>query len=85
MNHSNNHAPAAHPLAIVAGLCGVASVAIVALIFCLRRDISGTEMWAVAAMTAAPSLMGTAMAYFITKQPSQLTSSTAPHGEISRG
>lgn len=66
MNHSTNPTPS-HPLVVVAGLCGLASVSIVALVFCLRRDISGTAMWAVAAMAAAPSLMGVAMAYFMTK------------------
>lgn len=47
----------------------MASAGIVALAFCLLRDISGAGMWAVAAMSAAPSAMGIAIAFFMTKQP----------------
>ncbi|MCF3648173.1 hypothetical protein [Synoicihabitans lomoniglobus] len=68
MNHSTAKAPA-NPLVLIAVFCSFASVGIVALAFCLLRDISSSGMWAVAAMSAAPSLMGVALAFFITKQP----------------
>jgi hypothetical protein len=67
MNNKSDKAPL-HPLVAVAGYCAVASIAIVALAFCLNHTISGVGMWAIAAMTAAPSLMGIGIAFFMTKQ-----------------
>jgi hypothetical protein len=34
----------------------------------LNHTISGTGMWAIAAMAATPSLMGIGIAYFMTKK-----------------
>lgn len=59
------------PLVAVTAFCAVASVAIVALAFCLLRDISDEGLWAIAAMVAAPSLMGIGIAFFMTHQPRQ--------------
>jgi hypothetical protein len=68
MNNESNKAPLS-PLVLVAFFCALASVGIVALAFCLLREISGNDLWAVAAMAAAPWLMGTGMAYFMTRRP----------------
>jgi hypothetical protein len=67
MNDKTNKAPL-HPLVAVAGYCAVASIAIVALAFCLNHTISGVGMWAIAAMAATPSLMGIGIAFFMTRQ-----------------
>lgn len=69
MNHPASNAPA-NPLILIAVFCSFASVGIVALAVCLLREISGPGLFAVAFMAAAPALMGTAMAYFMTKHPS---------------
>jgi hypothetical protein len=68
MNNESKKAPL-HPLVAVALVCALASAGIVALAFCLQHSISGGGMWAVAAMAAAPSLMGIGIAFFMTKQP----------------
>lgn len=78
MNHQINKSPA-HPLLVAAIFCSMASVGIVALAFCLLRDISAAGMWAIAAMAAAPSALGIAMAFFLTKHPQQGESSHGPN------
>jgi len=70
MNNESDKAPF-HQLVLVAFFCALASVGIAALAFCLLRDISDNGMWAIAAMAAAPSLMGIGIAYFMTRQPQQ--------------
>lgn len=55
-------------LAAVVICCAAASLGIAALAFCLIRDLSGSTMTAVAAMVAAPSVMGIAAAEFMTKR-----------------
>ena len=42
---------------------------IVAIALALLNNISDGGMWAIAAMAAAPALMGIGIAYFMTKQP----------------
>lgn len=68
MNHPTNKGPL-HNLAVVAIFCCFASVGIVALAFCLLRNISGAGMWAIAAMSAAPPMMGIAIAYIMIRHP----------------
>ncbi|HVU22821.1 MAG TPA: hypothetical protein VHE13_01775 [Opitutus sp.] len=68
MNHETKPAPV-HPLVAVVLCCATASVGIAALAVCLLRDLSDSRMWAVAAMVAAPSVMGIAIADFMTKRP----------------
>ncbi len=68
MNASTKPAPL-HPLIGIANGCGLTSTCIVALAFCLLRINSDAGLRALAAMTAAPSLMGVALAFFMTKQP----------------
>ena len=68
MNHHPHKTP--HDLiGLVAIFCSFASVGIVALAFCLLRNISGPGMLAIAIMAAAPSIMGIAVAFFMTKSP----------------
>lgn len=74
MNHPKQHSPL-QLTALVAILCSFASVGIVALAFCLLRPISDGGMWAVAAMTAAPALLGIVVAAFLTQQPRPAPSS----------
>jgi membrane protein YqaA with SNARE-associated domain len=69
MNESNK-APLPQ-LVLVAFFSALASVGMVALAFCLLSNISGNGMWAIAAMAAAPSLMGTGIAYFMTRHARQ--------------
>jgi hypothetical protein len=73
MNHATTPAPL-HPLIGIAICSGITSVCIAALAFCLLRINSDSGLWAIAAMTSAPSLMGVAMAFFITKHPRPDTS-----------
>ena len=74
MNASKQNSPL-QLAAVVAILCSFSSVGIVALAFCLLRPISDVGMWAVAAMTAAPALLGIVVAAFLTKSPQPATSS----------
>ena len=55
------------PIVVVAGSCAGASVGIAALAFLLMHQFTDAGIWAVAAMVAAPSAMGVAIAYFMTK------------------
>jgi hypothetical protein len=68
MNNETNKAPFPH-LVAVAAFCSTASLGIVALAFCVLNDITDGGMWAIAAMTAAPPLMGIGIAYFMTRHP----------------
>lgn len=68
MNHSPKPA-SLHPLIGIAICCGITSICIAALAFCLLPINSDSGLWAIAAMIAAPSLMGVAMAFFMTKTP----------------
>jgi hypothetical protein len=68
VNHETNKVPF-HPLVVVAGCCALASAGIVALVFSLLRPIPVDGLWAIAAMAAAPSLMGLGIAYFMTRPP----------------
>jgi len=68
MNNETNKA-SLHPIVVVAGYCAGASVMIVAIALALLNNISDGGMWAIAAMAAAPALMGIGIAYFMTKQP----------------
>lgn len=58
-----------HPLITIAGACSGASFGIVTVSFLFLHNISDGGMWAIAAMAAAPSLMGVGIAYFMTRQP----------------
>ena len=60
--------PQPNPLTTLAGSCAGASVGIAALAFILLHPISDSGMWAIAAMVAAPSLMGCVIAYLIVKR-----------------
>jgi len=77
MNNETSKAPP-HPLVAIAGYCASASAVIIISAFLLLHEISDGGMWAIAAMAAAPALMGIGMAYFITKQPQQDSSSPNP-------
>ncbi len=66
---AQSHKETFHSLVMIAGCCGTASVAIVALAFCLLRPISDSAIWAVAAMAFAPPLMGIGLAFFLTRNP----------------
>ncbi len=68
MTQSSKPSPL-HPLIGIAICCGITSICIAALAFCLVRVNSDSGLWAIAAMIAAPSLMGVAMAFFMTKTP----------------
>jgi len=68
MKSETNKAPV-HPLIAVAGFCAAASVGIAAVALCVLHTISDSGMWAVVAMSAAPSAMGVGIAYFMTRKP----------------
>ena len=74
MTQSSKPSPL-HPLIGIAICCGITSICIAALAFCLLRINPDAGLWALAAMTAAPSLMGVALAFFMTKQPQPSASS----------
>jgi hypothetical protein len=82
MNNETSNAPS-HPLVAIAGYCASASAGIGFFAFVLLHQISDGGMWAIAAMAAAPALMGIGMAYFITKQPQP--DSTSPNPQFSPG
>ena len=50
---------------------GLASVAIAFLAFSILRSITDGGMWAIAAMVAAPAVMGIGIALFMSKRPLQ--------------
>jgi hypothetical protein len=75
MKNETNKAPFPH-LVAVAAFCATASLGIVALAFCVLNNTSDGGMWAIAAMVAAPSLMGIGIAFFMTRHPQQDASST---------
>jgi hypothetical protein len=70
MNTKNDKTPP-HPLALVALFCATASVGIAALAFSLLNTISDSGLWPLAVMASAPSLMGVAIAYFMTRSAHQ--------------
>jgi hypothetical protein len=57
-----------NPYIGVATACGCASAGIAALAFFLLHEISDSGMWALAAMVAAPSIMGIGIAYFMSRE-----------------
>ena len=70
MKNQKNKAPV-HPSIAVAGFCATASVGIAAVALCVLHTISDSGMWAIAAMTAAPSAMGVGIAFFISRKPDE--------------
>ncbi|HSY17489.1 MAG TPA: hypothetical protein VK815_04105 [Candidatus Acidoferrales bacterium] len=57
--------------ALIALYAGLASVAIAGSAFTMMRPITDGGMWAIAAMVAAPAVMGIGIALFMSKRPSQ--------------
>jgi hypothetical protein len=57
-----------NPVVAVASYCGGAAFAIALVAFLLKHPITDGGMWALAAMVAAPCLMGVGLAYFLCKQ-----------------
>ena len=68
----------ANPLVLIAGYCAGASFGIAAVAFLLLHELNDGRWWAIAAMVAAPSLMGCGIAYFMCKPSRQEGSSTKP-------
>jgi hypothetical protein len=67
-----------HPLVLIAAVCAAASVGIVFIALMTLHQISDGGMWAIAAMAAAPSLMGCGIAYFMCQQSRRDSSSANP-------
>lgn len=67
MNHQTNRIQL-QALAAIVICCATTSLGIAVLAVCLLRGLSDSAMWAVAAMVAAPSVMGIAVADFITRR-----------------
>ena len=65
---------------IVAGISAAGSVLIVLVPLQILNRISDGGMWAIAAMVAAPAIMGIGVSYFISR-----TSSGVPRGSESKG
>ena len=76
--NDENKKDSANPLVLIAGYCAGASFGIAAVAFLLLHQVSDGRWWAIAAMVAAPSLMGCGIAYFMCKQSRQEGSSTKP-------
>jgi len=57
--------------ALIALYAGLTSVAIAFVAFSLMRPITDGGMWAIAAMVAAPAVMGIGIALFMSKRPLQ--------------
>ena len=73
MDNNTTKAPL-HPLVAIAIFCAAASLGIVGITIPLAHPlqaISGSGLWAIAAMAACPSLMGIAIAFFMTRRPLQ--------------
>ena len=67
-----------NPLVLMAGYCAGASFGIATVAFLLLHELNDGRWWPIAAMVAAPSLMGCGIAYFMCKQSRQEDSSTKP-------
>ena len=67
---------AGNPLVLIAGYCAGASFGIAAVAFLLLHELNDGRWWAIAAMVAAPSMMGCGIAYFMCQHSRQEDSST---------
>ena len=69
MGDEENKSPGVSPYVLVALCCAGASIVIVVAALLILRVITDVGMCAIAVMAMAPAMLGTGIAFFMSRQP----------------